>query len=56
VTMYVCRAHPDEPVSWRGTGCAACAAEHRAVLRWQDRQRRRLDRRPEPEYPIGGAA
>lgn len=25
---YRCREHPDEPVTWRGTGCRLCAGEH----------------------------
>lgn len=24
---YRCRLHTNEPVSWRGTGCRACASE-----------------------------
>jgi hypothetical protein len=24
---YVCRAHHDQAVTWRGTGCARCAAD-----------------------------
>jgi len=24
---YVCRVHHDEPVTWRGTGCARCASD-----------------------------
>lgn len=27
MTAYACREHPDEPVTWRGTGCAECLAE-----------------------------
>lgn len=26
---YVCGEHPDEPVSWKGTGCCACRDERR---------------------------
>lgn len=28
-SRYVCREHPDEPVSWKGTGCTRCAADRR---------------------------
>ncbi|WP_374971560.1 hypothetical protein [Terrabacter sp. BE26] len=33
VSSYRCRAHLEEPVTWRGKGCAACAEE--AVARSQ---------------------
>lgn len=35
---YRCRAHVDEPVTWRGTGCALCAGMPRG------RRRRAIDR------------
>jgi hypothetical protein len=38
VSRYVCREHPDYPVTWRGTGCAKCAHEQspaRAVRSWR---------------------
>lgn len=36
LSLYRCRAHPEQPVSWRGTGCEPCAAE---------RERSRAERR-----------
>jgi hypothetical protein len=27
---YVCGSHPEEAVTWRGTGCAECARETQA--------------------------
>lgn len=39
---YRCREHPDEPVTWRGTGCASCATEerraHASQVRWNKRR------------------
>lgn len=31
VSRWRCREHPEQPVSWRGTGCAACAAARPAA-------------------------
>lgn len=28
VSNYRCRVHLDQPVTWRGKGCTACAREH----------------------------
>ncbi len=25
MSRYRCREHPDQPVTWRGTGCKPCA-------------------------------
>lgn len=31
MTNYRCRTHLDEPVTWRGTGCAQCTRPTRPV-------------------------
>lgn len=30
VSRYVCRAHPETPVTWRGDGCDQCRTTRRA--------------------------
>lgn len=43
LSRYRCREHPENPVSWRGTGCPACDADHRR--RQQARERSARDAR-----------
>jgi hypothetical protein len=40
---FRCRQHPDHPVTWRGTGCTACAYEQRERAPSEPRRRRRSD-------------
>lgn len=57
MTGYACREHPDQQVTWRGTGCRQCDTDAR------DRQRRaRRDADPVDDLtapgtePDGGTA
>lgn len=43
LSRWRCREHPENPVSWRGTGCPACDADHRQ--RQQARERSARDAR-----------
>jgi hypothetical protein len=48
VSGYVCRAHPEQPVTWRGTGCSPCADERqqsRAVRLKRRREGKELEGR-----------
>lgn len=38
-----CRAHPEQPVSWKGRGCPDCAADHRARRRAHTNQEHSYD-------------
>lgn len=41
MSNYVCREHPTEPVTWKGTGCADCEAAHRPCDRGSNKPARR---------------
>lgn len=44
-TTYVCREHPDVPVTWRGTGCGVCAYERKLHDRAKAKRRATLHER-----------
>jgi hypothetical protein len=44
VSSYRCRTHPEQAVTWRGTGCPVCEADKRASTK-------RDTTRPTPGVP-----